>query len=119
MPNRTIVDSATATAVSSVTLLPLPPTIASPGCAPVGTASSRPVRSRAAGLLLEQLRLVGAGHLRREVDVTGQAAVAAHRVRLAGHRVLEDRGGELLRGGLLAAGGQRHGPVDGEPGVVV
>src|SRR3954452_14101703 len=118
MPNRTMVDSATATAVSSIMG---PPCLWSgsggPGVRRSGQAT-RPAHTRGSGLL-QQLRLLRAGHLGRQVDVARQVALAADRVRLTAHRVLEHGRGELLRARLLAAGRERDRPVDGQSRVVV
>src|SRR5690348_14201223 len=70
-------------------------------------------------VLLQELRLVGAGKLSGQVHVAGEGAVAGHRMWLAADRVLEDGRLELLRRRRLATRGQRDRPVDGETGVVV
>src|SRR5215813_9707992 len=70
-------------------------------------------------VLLQELRLVGAGQLSRQVDVAREAAVAGHRMWLAADRVLEDGRLELLRGRSLTTRGQRDRPVNREAGVVV
>src|SRR5690242_2170609 len=70
-------------------------------------------------VLLQELRLVGAGQLSGQVHVAREGAVAGHLMWLAADRILEDGRLELLRSRSLATRGQRDRPVNGEPGVVV
>src|SRR6266536_5025895 len=78
-----------------------------------------PRTTRVLCLLLHQLRLYRAGQLGGEVDVTRQAGLALHRIRLAGRRVLEHERREVRACRLLATGCERHGPVDREACMVV
>src|SRR5439155_4735200 len=79
----------------------------------------RRTQTRLLRLLFHQLGLHCGRQLGGEVDVTRQVGLALHRMRLAGRRVLEDERREVVRRRLLTAGGERHGPVDREPCVVV
>src|SRR6476646_8514913 len=113
MPVRSIVDCSTTTAVSSDTGYPF----SAGKWRPVGPALAGPTGLTTGDVLLEQLRLVRARHLRGEVDVAGQVALASDRVRRPADRVLEHRRFELLGRRGRPAAGQGDRPVDGEAGV--
>src|SRR5436309_387484 len=70
-------------------------------------------------LLLHQLRLGDCRQLGGEVDVARKVGLALHRMRLPGRRVLEHERRKVGARRLLAAGCERHGPVDREARVVV
>src|SRR6478735_4660811 len=78
-----------------------PPELGSGRCA-------RPTPERGAGCgcvpLVAELRLLGTGHLSRQVGVARQARFALHAVRLLADGVLEHRALERVGGGDLATG---------------
>src|SRR5205809_224934 len=70
-------------------------------------------------LLLHQLRLYLRREFGREIDVARQVGIALDGMGLARGRVLERRCWEMRGCRLLAARGQRDGPVDRETCVIV
>src|SRR5947207_14452931 len=95
MPANAMVSAAAVIVVCSLTSRPscsCPGTAGRPGRGRVTRPGRRRVIAcRPTDSLLEQLGLRGARDMSRQVDVTGQAAVAGDRVRLAADRVLKHR----------------------------